>query len=46
MESSDIFFSDRPDNNPGPHPYYVDTAWSILLYLIESFGLESICQAK
>jgi len=35
-----------PDGNPGPHPYYVDTACSILSYLIESYQLEKICQAK
>lgn len=35
-----------PEGNPGPHPYYVDTAWSILTYLIESLDFEVISQTR
>lgn len=32
----------HPDGNPGPHPYYVDTAWSILNYLNENIQYENM----
>eukprot|EP00794_Sanderia_malayensis_P006908 gene6908-7686_t len=35
-----------PAGSPGPHPYYVDTAASILAYIQETLDFETICEAK
>jgi len=35
-----------PEGNPGPHPYYVDTAWSILTYLIENMDYETSSHSR
>lgn len=33
-----------PEGFPGPHPFYVDTAWSILKYLLEVLEVEDTCK--
>eukprot|EP00795_Rhopilema_esculentum_P000903 gene903-10658_t len=38
--------SSTPEGNPGPHPYYVDRATSILAYIQENRDFETICEAK
>ena len=35
-----------PEGNPGAHPYYVDTACSILTYLHDNAKLESMCEKR
>ena len=35
--------SSVPEGNPGPHPFYVDTAWSILRYLVDILEVEVTC---
>ena len=36
----------RPLGSPGPHPYYVDRALSILAFIQERLDFETICEAR